>query len=275
MDTKAATAEISPNEAILLREDSGGIARLVLNRPTQRNALNQALLDRLNAEIAAVSADDAVRAVIIAANGPGFCAGHDLKEVTDHRSDADGGRAFLETLFASCSRMMQAIVNSPKIFIAEVQGAATAAGCQLVATCDLSVASDTARFGVNGINIGAFCSTPMVAVSRNLGRKKAMELLTTGGLMSAEEARLGGIVNEVVAPQALTKATRAMAMSVADKSLSALAMGKKAFYEQLSMPLDEAYRCTTKVIVDNFMLDDAREGIRAFLEKRKPRWRDA
>ncbi len=253
---------------------SGGIARLVLNRPAQRNALSQALLDRLNAEIAAVSADDAVRSVIIAANGPGFCGGHDLKEMTDHRGDSDGGRAYYEVLFASCSRVMLAIVNSPKVFLAEVQGTATAAGCQLVAACDLAVASDKARFGVNGVDSGLFCSTPMVALSRNLGRKKAMELLTLGRLMSAEEALRAGLVNEVVTPEALGKAAQAMATILAQKSRAVLALGKKAFYAQLSMPLEEAYRHTSKIIVDNMMMEDAREGICAFLEKRKPRWRD-
>jgi len=275
MPSQPATAAAGTNEDVLLRVDSGGIARLVLNRPTQRNALNQALLDQLNAEIAAVSADDAVRAVMIAANGPGFCGGHDLREMTDHRDDPDGGRAYYEALFASCARMMLAIVNSPKVFVAEVQGIATAAGCQLVAACDLAVASDKARFGVNGVDSGLFCSTPMVALSRNLGRKKAMELLTLGRLISAEEALTGGLVNEVVAPEALSEATQAMAATLAQKSRAVLALGKKAFYEQLSMPLEEAYRHTSKVIVDNMMMDDAREGICAFLEKRKAHWRDA
>jgi len=275
MHTPPATAPVGASEDVLLREDAGGIARLVLNRPAQRNALNQALLDRLNAEIAAVSADDAVRAVIIAAGGPGFCGGHDLREMTDHRSDGDGGRAYYEALFASCSKMMLAIVNAPKVFIAEVQGTATAAGCQLVAACDLAVASNEARFGVNGVDSGLFCSTPMVALSRNLGRKKAMELLTLGRLMTTEEALKAGLVNEVVAPEALAEATQALAATLARKSRAVLALGKKAFYEQLSMPLDEAYRHTSKVIVDNMMMDDAREGICAFLEKRKARWRDA
>ena len=271
----ATTATAGQNEDVLLREDFGGVARLVLNRPNQRNALNQALLDRLNGEIAAISADDSVRAVIIAANGPGFCGGHDLREMTDHRGDSDGGRAYYEALFASCSKMMLAIANSPKVFIAEVQGTATAAGCQLVAASDLAVASDKARFGVNGVDSGLFCSTPMVALSRNLGRKKAMELLTLGRLMSAEEARQAGLVNDVVAAEALTEATRTVASTLAQKSRAVLALGKKAFYEQLSMPLEEAYRHTSQTIVDNMMMDDAREGICAFLEKRKARWRDA
>ncbi len=262
-------------EDVLLRQDSGGIARLVLNRPAQRNALNQALLDRLNGEIAALSADDSVRAVIIAANGPGFCGGHDLREMTDHRDDSDGGLGYYEALFANCSKMMLAIINSPKVFVAEVQGIATAAGCQLVATCDLAVASNAARFGGNGVDSGLFCTTPMVALSRNLGRKKSMELLTLGRLMSAEQALQGGLVNEVVAPGALKEATHAMAATLAQKSRAVLALGKRAFYEQLNMSMEEAYRHTSRIIVDNMMMEDAREGICAFLEKRKARWRDA
>jgi enoyl-CoA hydratase/carnithine racemase len=276
MPSDTATASrIAAAHDILWREDAGGIARLVLNRPAQRNALNQALLDRLIAEIAAVSADDNVRAVIIAANGPGFCGGHDLREMTDRRGDPDGGRAYYEALFASCSAMMLAMVNSPKVFVAEVQGIATAAGCQLVATCDLAVASSQARFGGNGVDSGLFCTTPMVALSRNLGRKKAMELLTLGRLMSAEEALAGGLVNQVVAPEALKDTARDIAASLAQKSRAVLALGKQAFYAQLGMPLDEAYRHTSKVIVDNMMMADAAEGICAFLEKRKARWRDA
>jgi enoyl-CoA hydratase/carnithine racemase len=265
----AATIRAAADD-ILLREDGDAVARLVLNRPAQRNALNRELLDRLIAEIAAVSADDGVRAVIIAANGPGFCGGHDLREMTDHRSDTDGGRAYYEALFATCSAMMLAIVNSPKVFVAEVQGAATAAGCQLVATCDLAVASSAARFGVNGVDSGLFCTTPMVALSRNLGRKKAMELLTLGRLMAAEEALASGLVNQVVEPAALCAA-----VTLARKSRAVLALGKKAFYAQLGMPLDAAYRHTCEVIVDNMMMADAHEGICAFLEKRKARWRDA
>ena len=270
-----AATEPATLEDTVLREDADGIARLVLNRPAQRNALNQTMLERLTAEIAAVSSDDAVRAVIIAANGPGFCGGHDLREMTDHRDDADGGRGYYEKLFEACSTMMMAIIRSPKVFVAEVQGIATAAGCQLVATCDLAVASSAARFGGNGVDSGLFCTTPMVALSRNLGRKKAMELLTLGRLMSPEEALAGGLVNQVVAPDALQDAARDIAAALARKSRAVLALGKKAFYDQLTMPLDEAYRHTSKVIVNNMMMEDAQEGICAFLDKRKARWRDA
>lgn len=274
MPTSAAAQPATPEDTVL-REDADGIARVVLNRPAQRNALNQTMLERLTAEIAAVSSDDAVRAVILAANGPGFCGGHDLREMTDHRDDADGGRGYYEKLFETCSAMMLAIIRSPKVFVAEVQGIATAAGCQLVATCDLAVASSAARFGGNGVDSGLFCTTPMVALSRNLGRKKAMELLTLGRLMSPEEALAGGLVNQVVAPDALADAARDIAAALARKSRAVLALGKKAFYDQLAMPLDEAYRHTSKVIVDNMMMEDAQEGICAFLDKRKARWRDA
>ncbi len=274
MPTQSAAAPAIAEETVL-RHDAEGVARLVLNRPAQRNALNQAMLERLTAEINAVSADDSVRAVILAANGPGFCGGHDLREMTDHRGDADGGRGYYEKLFETCSAMMLAIVNSPKVFVAEVQGIATAAGCQLVATCDLAVASSAARFGGNGVDSGLFCTTPMVALSRNLGRKKALELLTLGRLMSPEEALSGGLINQVVAPDALQDAARDIASALARKSRAVLALGKRAFYDQLSMPLDEAYRFTSRVIVDNMMMQDAEEGICAFLEKRKARWRDA
>ncbi len=270
-----AAAETATAEPTVLREDADGIARLVLNRPAQRNALNQTMLERLLAEIAAVSADDEVRSVIIAANGPGFCGGHDLREMTDHRGDADGGRGYYEKLFETCSALMLSIVRSPKVFVAEVQGIATAAGCQLVATCDLAVASSAARFGGNGVDSGLFCTTPMVALSRNLGRKKAIEMLTLGRLMSPEEALAGGLINQVVATDALQDAARDIAAALARKSRAVLALGKKAFYEQLSMPLDEAYRHTSRVIVENMMMEDAQEGICAFLEKRRAHWRDA
>jgi enoyl-CoA hydratase/carnithine racemase len=276
MPDQAATATMRTTaEDVLLRQDDGGIARLVLNRPAQRNALDQALLERLAGAIAAVSADDSVRAVIIAANGPGFCGGHDLREMTDHRNDPDGGRDYYEALFASCSAIMQAIIGSPKVFVAEVHGIATAAGCQLVATCDLAVASSQARFGGNGVDSGLFCTTPMVALSRNLGRKKAMELLTLGRLISAEEALQSGLINQVVAPEALQQTARDIAAILAQKSRAVLALGKQAFYQQLAMPLEDAYRHTSKIIVDNMMMADAQEGICAFLEKRKARWRDA
>lgn len=259
---------------LLSTDNTGSILRLTLMRGSKRNPLSFAMLDALIAALEAAAADKSVRAIIIAGEAPGFCGGHDLKEMTSHRGDAGGGRAFFEALFARCSEMMQMIVAHPKVIIAEVNGIATAAGCQLVAACDMAVAGASAQFGVNGINSGLFCSTPMVALSRNIGRKRAMELLTTGGLMNADEAMTAGIVNRICDDDDLTEVTHQLAATLAERSQAVLALGKKAFYEQLEMPLDEAYRHTSKVIVDNMMMRDAKEGIGAFLEKRKPEWND-
>lgn len=259
---------------LLSIENTGSILRLTLMRGSQRNPLSFAMLDAIVGALEAAAADKSVRAIIIAGEAPGFCGGHDLKEMTSHRTDEDGGRAFYEALFARCSEMMQMIVAHPKIIIAEVNGIATAAGCQLVAACDMAVAGASARFGVNGINSGLFCSTPMVALSRNVGRKRAMELLTTGALMNAHEAMTAGIVNRICADDDLGKTTQQLAATLAERSQAVLALGKKAFYEQIEMPLDQAYRHTSKVIVDNMMMKDAQEGIGAFLDKRKPEWND-
>ncbi len=259
---------------LLCVENTAGITRLTLMRGAQRNPLSSAMLDELVAALEAAATDKTVRAIVVAGEAPGFCGGHDLKEMTAHRRDNDGGRAFYEALFARCSRMMQMIVAHPKVIIAEVNGIATAAGCQLVAACDMAVAGASARFGVNGINSGLFCSTPMVALSRNIGRKRAMELLTTGALLNAEEAMAAGIVNRVCSDEDLAVTTQQLAATLAERSQAVLALGKKAFYEQLEMPLEQAYRHTSEVIVDNMMMRDAREGIGAFLEKRKPEWTD-
>jgi enoyl-CoA hydratase/carnithine racemase len=267
--TSAAAAPPAPR---ILEQHLGdaGVLRLTLNRPQERNALSSDLLAALLQAIDAAEGDDAVRAVVIAANGPGFCAGHDLREITARRSDPDGGRRFYEELFATCTRLMTAIRRSPLVFVAEVGGTAAAAGCQLVATCDMAVASTTARFGVNGIDSGLFCSTPMVAVARNLPHKLAMELLTTGRLMAAEEAKGSGLVE----PEALRLETDALAARLAKRSRAVLALGKRAFYAQADMNVDEAYAFTEKVIVDNLMMTDAKEGIAAFLARRAPVWKD-
>jgi enoyl-CoA hydratase/carnithine racemase len=260
----------------VLEEDLGeaGLLRLTLNRPKERNALSSGLLTMLLQAIAQAESNAAVRAVVIAANGPGFCAGHDLREITAHRSDPDEGRRFYEQLFATCTRLMTAIRRSPLIFIAEVGGTATAAGCQLVASCDMAVASTAARFGVNGIDSGLFCSTPMVAVARNLPHKLAIELLTTGRLMDATEAKAAGLVNRVVEPEALRQESDALAAQLAKRSRAVLALGKRAFYAQIEMNADDAYAFTEKVIVDNLMMADAEEGIAAFLARRAPVWKD-
>ena len=260
------------DEPVLLRDLNAGVLRLTMNRPRQRNPLGEAMLAALQEALDEAAENDDGRAIVIASEGPGFCGGHDLKEMTSHRSDDDGGRAYFEQIFATCAKMMQTVGQHPKVIIAQVQGIATAAGCQLVAACDLAVASSEARFGVNGINSGLFCSTPMVALSRNIGRKRAMELLTLGEMMSAAEALEAGLVNRVVAPDALKAETDQMAGRLASRPSAVLKLGKQAFYRQLEMPLAEAYAFTSKKIVDNMMMDDAREGIGAFIEKRDPKW---
>jgi enoyl-CoA hydratase/carnithine racemase len=260
------------SEPLVLLSSANGIAHMTLNRPQARNALSEDMLAAIKEAIDTVNGDPNLRVVVIDANGPGFCAGHDLKEMNAHRADEDAGKAYFEKLFATCCDVMLAVVESPKIFIAKIHGIATAAGCQLVAACDMAIASDIARFGVNGINAGLFCSTPMVSLSRNAGRKAAMELLTTGQLMGAEEAERANIINRVVACDDLDSEVDQMAEAVAAKPAAVLALGKQAFYQQLEMPLEQAYAHTSKVIAENMMMEDAREGICAFIEKRQPNW---
>ncbi len=266
-------------EAILLREDlprkdSGKIAILTLNRPAARNSLSEALLLALSESFGAIAKDRSIRAVVLAANGPVFCAGHDLKELTSRRSDADGGRAYFHHIMTTCSAMMQSIVALPQPVIAAVQGVATAAGCQLVATCDLAVASTAAKFATPGVDIGLFCSTPMVALSRNVTRKHAMHMLLTGEPISADEAQRAGLVNRVTEPGRERDEALALAEKIAAKSSHVVKIGKKAFYEQVQMPLSEAYDYAARVMTENMMARDANEGICAFIEKRTPRWED-
>jgi enoyl-CoA hydratase/carnithine racemase len=259
---------------VLLREDRGDIAVLTLNRPKERNSLSEALLAALTESLAAIANDERVRAVVLAANGPAFSAGHDMKEMTARRGDPDRGRAYFKELMDACSAMMQAIVRLPKPVIACVQGPASAAGCQLVASCDLAVASDAAKFATPGVNIGLFCSTPMVALSRNVSRKAAMEMLLTGDLIDAEDARSIGLVNRVVPAGTEREAALALARRIASKSALTLKIGKEAFYRQLEMPLADAYRYASEVMVENMLARDAAEGIGAFIEKREPNWED-
>jgi len=256
---------------MLLRNlEDKGILRLTLNDEGRRNALSEAMLSELGSAFAEAGADPSVRVVILAANGPAFCAGHDLKEMTAGRAAQDGGRAYFTSVMAMCSGVMQAIVNCPKPVIAEVTGVATAAGCQLVASCDLAIAAETAQFSTPGVHIGLFCSTPMVALSRNVAGKHAMEMLLTGDMTSAARAAEIGLVNRVVAPEALKDATMEMAGKIASKSSMTLATGKRAFYAQREMPLSEAYDYASGVMVDNMLAHDAAEGIGAFIEKRAP-----
>jgi len=263
-------APITP--PLLLNAHAGGVLRLILNRPHARNALSSELMAALQAALEGAAADNATRVVVIAADGPVFSSGHDLKELARHRADGDAGSAAYAALFTQCSALMQAIVRHPKPVIAQVQGIATAAGCQLVASCDLAVASSQARFATPGVDIGLFCSTPMVALSRTIGRKAAMEMLLTGEMVEAEEARRIGLINRVVAPDLLESETLALAGKIAAKPRGTLKIGKEAFYRQLEMPLSEAYAYASKVMTENMLDGEACEGIGAFIEKREPRW---
>jgi enoyl-CoA hydratase/carnithine racemase len=252
---------------ILLRDDVDGIATLTLNRPAQRNALSLGLMTALEDQLDGIARDPSVRIVVIAGAGPAFCAGHDLREVR-----ADQRREAYEALFAQCSRLMLKIVRLPKPVIARVHGVATAAGCQLVASADLAVAAETARFATPGVDIGLFCSTPMVALTRNIGRKPAMEMLLTGDMVPADRARDLGLVNRVVPPAELPTAARALAAQIAAKSALTVAIGKQAFYRASEMPLAAAYDYTAEVMTRNMLARDAAEGIDAFLAKRPPHW---
>jgi enoyl-CoA hydratase/carnithine racemase len=260
--------------APLLREANGPLAILTLNRPAARNALSEEMIAALHAEIDATATDNGVRAVVIAANGPSFSAGHDVKEMTARRTDADGGRAYFHHIMTMCSNMMQAIVHCPKPVIAAVNGVATAAGCQLVATCDLAVAAKTAKFALPGVDIGLFCTTPMVALTRNVPRKQAMEMLMTGEAIPAERARELGLVNRVVADGTELAEAIALANLIASKSMHTVKTGKAAFYRQADMSLADAYRLANEVMTENMMARDAIEGLSAAIEKRKPRWED-
>jgi len=273
MTTRPARAPM-PQDPILLREMVGSIAVLTLNRPAARNSLSEGMIAELHAALSDIRGEAKVRAVVIAANGTAFSAGHDMKELTARRSDADRGRAYFAQMMSACSAMMQAIVQLPKPVVAAVQGVATAAGCQLVASCDLAVASETATFATPGVDIGLFCSTPMVALSRNIPRKQAMEMLLTGEPVSASAARDMGLINRVVAAGAERDAAIELAQRIANKSAYTVKIGKAAFYRQAEMSLADAYRYASEVMTENMMARDAEEGIGAFIEKREPKWQD-
>jgi enoyl-CoA hydratase/carnithine racemase len=251
-----------------------GILRLTLNHEARRNALSEAMMDKLTSAITAAGQDSAVRVIILAARGKVFSSGHDLKEMTAGRNAPDGGKAYFTKVMSICSHMMQTIVNCPKPIIAEVAGIATAAGCQLVASCDLAVAANTAQFSTPGVHIGLFCSTPMVALSRNVSHKHAMEMLLTGDMISAARAAEIGLVNQVTEPDHLAEASQIMAQKIASKSSLTIATGKQAFYQQREMPLADAYSYASEVMVNNMMAQDAEEGINAFIEKRPAQWKD-
>lgn len=276
MMTANAQTLISPDltEPCLLREDRGAIALLTLNRPKSRNSLSEPLLNELLGALRDIANSKAIKAIVLTGAPPVFCAGHDLREMTARRQDPDRGRAFFDHLMRLCSEVMQAVMTSPKPVIAAVNGVATAAGCQLVASCDLAVASSEARFATPGVHIGLFCSTPMVALSRNVGRKHAMEMLLLGEMIPADRAAEMGLVNRVAPPGEVLEQAIEMAQIIASKSAMTLKTGKEAFYRQLEMPVADAYDYAARIMVENMLRRDAEEGIGAFLEKRKPRWPD-
>lgn len=265
---------LTPAEPILLRDDKDGIATLTLNRPAQRNPLSEALMDLITAELQKIAKDNSVRVVILAANGPVFSSGHDLKEMTARRKDADKGRAYFKALFDKCATMMQTVVHLPQPVIAAVHGIATAAGCQLVASCDLVVASENASFGTPGVQIGLFCSSPMVALSRKVSSNHAIEMLTTGELVPAQRAYEMGLVNRVAGADEAYHGALELAKKITSKSAYVLKIGKEAFYRQREMNLADAYKYGAGVMAENMMARDAEEGIGAFIEKRAPKWED-
>lgn len=257
---------------VLFLEDRGAVRIVTLNRPKARNCLSMELMTALTAALAEAGTMDEIRAIVLAGQGPAFSSGHDLKELTAHRADPDKGKAFYEETMRACSDLMMSIVRLPKPVIAAVTGIATAAGCQLVASCDLAVAADDARFATPGVNIGLFCSTPMVALSRNIPRKAAMEMLLLGEMVEAAEAQSMGLVNRVVAPDRVLNEAVELGRKIASKPARTLKIGKEAFYRQAEMPLDDAYRYAASVMVENMLDAESEEGIGAFLQKRAPHW---
>ena len=259
---------------LVLEELENGVMRFILNDEKRRNALSENMLDALHEKIMNSSENPKVRVVIISAKGPVFCAGHDLKEITQARDYKDDGIIYFQKLFDKCSEIMNGIVTNPQPVIAEVNGIATAAGCQLVASCDLAIASDASKFATPGVNIGLFCSTPMFALSRNISYKHAMEMLLTGDMVDSKRAEQIGLINFSCTEKVLSDEVNTLAKKIASKSSLTLSVGKRAFYQQSEMTLGEAYAYTAKIMVDNMLKKDAKEGISAFLTKRKPQWQD-
>ena len=267
-----ASSAVAASPVLVKRDGDNGVVTLTLNAPQNRNALSLAMIETLIAVLSDIAGDEKARVVVLAGEGPALSSGHDLKEMQAHRNDADRGRDYYEELFARCAVLMQAIVALPKPVVAAVEGVATAAGCQLVASCDLAIAGERARFALPGVTNGLFCSSPLVAVGRAMSRKHAMEMALTGKLFSAGEAERFGLVNRVVAEgQALSEA-QALARTIAERSAPTLAIGKRTFYAQIEEPLDEAYALASRAMIDNLAEPDSVEGIGAFLEKRRPIW---
>ena len=263
------------NLEVLMKEKSDkGVLRLIMNNSDQKNPLSEDMINILMNEIEGASSDQSIRVIVLAAIGNVFSSGHDLKEITAARESEDNGEVFYKKLFDSCSSLMQLIVNAQQPVIAEVDGVATAAGCQLVASCDLAIASHESKFATPGVNLGLFCSTPMVALSRNVNKKNAMEMLLTGDFINAEKAKEIGLINNVVPQEQLTSEVTNLAEKIASKSTMTVATGKKAFYAQAEMDLSEAYKYTSNTMTENLLKNDAKEGINAFLEKRSPEWKD-
>ena len=254
--------------------DEKGVLRLTMDDQNNKNALSEKMIKRLTDAIKKASKDNSIKVIVIAANGNVFCSGHNLKEITDARINDDEGTSYFMDLFKLCSSLMQLIVNSPKPVIAEVNGLATAAGCQLVASCDLAISSDNAKFATPGVNIGLFCSTPMVALSRNVNKKDALKMLLTGDMVNAHEAKRISLINEHVPENELTQSVMELANKISQKSSKTIETGKQAFYKQYDMCLFDAYEYTSKVMTENVLGNDAKEGINAFIEKRDPDWGD-
>ena len=262
-------------ENILLKSSNDhGILRLTLNDPDNKNALSELMMQELLKAISNASKDNSVKVIVIASTGDVFCSGHNLKEINEAKKADDNGESYYSGLFKTCSSLMQLIINCSKPVIAEVNGIATAAGCQLVASCDLAVSSDSSKFATPGVNIGLFCSTPMVALSRNVSQKNSMKMLLTGDMISADEAKEISLINDCVPEEQLTKLVMDLAEKISKKSQEVLKIGKEAFYKQSQLNIEDAYEYTSKVMTKNMMIDDAFEGINAFLEKRNPKWKN-
>ncbi len=262
------------NQILEIYKTSEGILRLLLNDPKNKNALSDKMIVQLKEQLSKASTDNSIKVIVIAAVGCFFCSGHNLKELTDARSNEDDGKSYFLDLFNLCSSLMQMIISCPKPVIAEINGIATAAGCQLVASCDLAIASEASKFATPGVNIGLFCSTPMVALSRNVNKKDSMKMLLTGDMIDAAEAKRISLINDYVSAEKLNDSVMSLAKKIANKPLSTVKIGKEAFYRQYEMSLTEAYEFTSKVMTDNSLSEDAVEGIASFLEKRNPVWKD-
>jgi enoyl-CoA hydratase/carnithine racemase len=262
-------------ESILLEDlNDIGIFRLTLNDIDNKNALSESMMHKLIEAISKASKDNSVKLIVIASTGNVFCSGHNLKEINEAKKADDKGESYYLDLFKICSELMQSIINCPKPVIAEVNGIATAAGCQLVASCDLAIASDSSKFATPGVNIGLFCSTPMVAISRNISKKDSMKMLLTGDMISADEAKRISLINDCVPDDQLTKSVMDLAKNISEKSQAVLKIGKEAFYKQSQLNIEDAYEYTSMVMTQNMLIDDASEGINAFLEKRNPKWKN-